>query len=138
MTARRLVVSGAVIALLFVASPLFAQDAPVLKTEKARPSIMMLSAYMITALVQGLDAHSTFKALDAGAGETNPFLINIARNRAAFIALKVAIATGLIYEGRGLAKKQKVVSVLTLAAINGVYIALAEQNYRVARQMRSR
>src|SRR5262245_19250327 len=56
------------------------------RPKASRPSIVMLSSYVVTAAVQGLDAHSTFKALDAGAIETNPLLTPLANNRKAFIA----------------------------------------------------
>ena len=98
----------------------------------------MLSSYAVTAVVQGLDAHSTFKALNAGAVETNPLLTPLANNRRAFIALKVAIAAALIYEGHGTSKQHKIRAVLILAAIDGAYIALARHNDQVARVMNRR
>lgn len=124
---------GAALLSLCVSTAAFAQTPP---PEPKRPSIVMLSAYTVTAIVQGLDAHSTFKALDAGGVEVNPFLFDVAKNRPAFIALKAGVAAGLIYAGHGIARKHKVVSVLTLAAINSVYIGLAANNYRAAKKMK--
>ena len=104
----------------------------------SRPSILMVSSYAVTAIVQGLDAHSTFKALDAGAVETNPLLTPLANNRKGFIALKVAIASALIYEAHGTSKQHKIRAVLLLGAIDAAYVALARHNYQVASVMKSR
>ena len=104
----------------------------------SRPSILMVSSYAVTAIVQGLDAHSTFKALDAGAVETNPLLTPLANNRKGFIALKVAIAAALIYEGHGTSKQHKIRALLILGAIDAAYVGLARHNYQVARTMSRR
>ena len=115
-----------------------ASSTPAPTSSGRRPSVLMMSSYAVTAIVQGLDAHSTFKAIDAGAVETNPLLTPLANNRAAFVALKAAIAAALIYEGHGTSKQHKIRALLILGAIDGAYIALARHNYRVARVMNSR
>jgi hypothetical protein len=113
-------------------------SAPAPKPSGHRPSVLMLSSYAVTAIVQGLDAHSTFKAIDAGAVETNPLLTPLANNRPAFVALKAAIAAALIYEGHGTSKQHKIRAVLILGAIDTAYVALARHNYQVATVMKSR
>ena len=92
----------------------------------------MLSLYATTAIVQGLDAHSTFRAIDAGAVERNPLLGSIADHRPAFIALKAGIAVAAIYAGHSLSRKRRVVAIVALVGIDVVYGSLVARNYRVA------
>lgn len=109
-----------------------------IERSSGRPSFLMQSLYATTIVVQGLDAHSTFRALDAGGKEGNPLIGSLAERRPAFIALKGAISTGTIYAARDLSKRHKVAAVLTLIGINSAYAALIANNYRVVAQMRAR
>ena len=97
----------------------------------------MQSLYATTIAIQGLDAHSTFRALQAGGNEGNPLLGPLAASRPAFLALKVGIAATLIYSGRDLSRGHKIGAVLALAGINSVYAALIRNNYRVGTHMRA-
>ncbi len=92
----------------------------------------MQALYGSTALVQGLDAQSTFKALDAGGVESNSLVKPFASNRPAFIALKATMASALIYAGHDLSKRHKVGAIIALTLVNSVYTAMAINNYRVA------
>ena len=99
-------------------------------------SPLMMSLYVSTAVTQALDVHSTLKALGHGAVETNPLLTGITGNKAAFIAVKSAVAAGSIYAASRLAKRNKVAAVASLVAINVAYGLVAHHNYRVARDLR--
>jgi len=70
------------------------------ESEKRRPSIVMMSLYSATALVQGLDAHSTLKAINAGATERNPLMHALTAHPPVFVALKAGAAAGLIFAGQ--------------------------------------
>jgi hypothetical protein len=94
------------------------------------------SLYVATAVMQGLDVHSTLRALDRGATEANPLMAGVTGNRAAFIATKAAVATATIFAARHMAKRNKVAAALTLVAINAAYIMVARHNYRVASSLR--
>ena len=100
-------------------------------------SIVMHALYGSAVVVHGLDAHSTFAALDAGAIEVNPVLEPLTRHRAPFIAFKAGVAAGTIYAAHHMAKRNKVAAALTLLAVNSVYAVIAANNYRVAREMRA-
>lgn len=102
-----------------------------------RPSFLMQSLYATTIVVQGLDAHSTFRAIDAGGKEGNPLVGSLAERRPAFLALKGAISTATIYAARDLSKRHKVAAVLTLIGINSAYAALIANNYRVVAHMKA-
>ncbi len=113
-------------------------DAGPAPPETTRPgrSVMMTTLYASTALMQGLDAHSTMTALNAGAVERNPLMSYLTSHPPAFVALKTGAAVGLIYAGQRLAKHNKTHAVIALVAVNSAYLAIATHNYRVASRLR--
>jgi hypothetical protein len=102
---------------------------------EGRPS-WMIPMHIMTAAMQGLDAHSTFAAFDVGAVEANPLVASFAHNRPAFTALKVGVAAGIVYTTDRLARRHPIRAFITAAAINSVYAMVAANNYRVARGLR--
>ena len=111
-------------------------DAKAPDLEKRRPSILMTSLYATTALVQGLDAHSTLKAISVGATERNPIMSFLTSHPPVFVALKAGAAAGLIVAGRRLAKHNKVHAAIALIAIDSAYAFIVAHNYRVAARLR--
>lgn len=103
-----------------------------------RVSPTMQSLYVATALTQALDAQSTFKALNAGAVESNSLVKPFAGNRPAFIALKAGMATAFIYAGHNLSKRHKIGAVIALGLVNSLYAAIAMNNYHVIHVMNGR
>src|SRR5690348_9269000 len=78
------------------------------RPEASRWSPLLWSLYSSTVVVQGLDAASTFRALDAGAIETNPLVSWATANRPGFVALKLGIAAGTIYSAHALSRHHKI------------------------------
>ena len=109
-------------------------DPIVLRRPKTGGSTLLSSLYASTVIMQGLDVHSTLKALGAGAVEGNPIMAGVTRNRAAFIATKAAVAAVTILATRKFAKKNKVAAVITLIAVNSAYALIAKHNYDLARR----
>ena len=107
-------------------------------SDDGRVSPVMQWLYATTVVTQGLDAQSTFKALSAGAAESNSLVKSIAANRPAFVALKLSMATAFIYAGHDLSKRHKVGAIIALTLVNSVYTAIAINNYRVAHVMDTR
>jgi hypothetical protein len=103
--------------------------------EFPRFSPTLQSLYVTTAFVQGLDAVSTFKAMDHGAVEANSLVKPFASSRPAFVALKVGMAAAFIYQGHQMSKRHKIGAIITLTVINSVYAAIAMNNYRVIHTM---
>jgi hypothetical protein len=101
-------------------------------------SLVMQSLYVSTALVQGLDANSTFKALNAGAVESNSLVKPFASNRPAFVALKVSMSAAFIYAGHDLSRRHKIGAIIALSLVNSLYTAIALHNYHVAHVMDAR
>jgi hypothetical protein len=104
--------------------------------ERPRPSILMTSLYATTVIVQGLDAHSTLKAINAGATERNRVMSVFTSRPPAFVALKAGAAAGLILAGRRLAKHSKLQAAIALIAIDSTYALIAAHNYRVANRLK--
>jgi hypothetical protein len=100
-----------------------------------RPSPVMQSLYVTTAVVQILDAHSTLRAVDAGADELNSIVAPLAHHPAAFVALKSGMAAAFIYGGHTMSKHHKVGAIITLGVLNSFYLAIAVHNYHVANTM---
>lgn len=98
-----------------------------------RWSPTLWSLYASTVAIQGLDAVSTFRALDAGAVETNPLVSWATPSRPGFLALKMGIASAAIYSAHELSRRHKVRAMIALVAMNSAYAALAAHNYTIAR-----
>lgn len=97
------------------------------------PVLASLQAGMIAT--QMLDAHSTFRALDAGAVEGNPMMGGLVKNRAAFIGVKAAMGASLVYMTHRIGQRNKVAAIALAAAANSAYAMIASHNYRVARSL---
>ena len=109
------------------------QIAPV--NRGAGSSATFKSLYASTAIMQGLDVHSTMAILKHGGGEANPLMGGLVTNKAAFIGVKAAVAAGTIMAAHKIGKRNKVAAVVTLVAINSAYAFVVQHNYRVARSL---
>ena len=106
------------------------QIAPV--NRGAGSSAALRSLYASTAIMQGLDVHSTMAVLKHGGGEANPIMGGLVKNKAAFIGVKAGVAAGTILAARQIGKRNKVAAIVTLVAINSAYAFVVQHNYRVA------
>jgi hypothetical protein len=97
--------------------------------------VWLLPMHVWTATMQGLDAHSTFEAHDAGGTEANPIVpFDPGEHRAAFVALKVGVAAGLIYYTEKDVRRHPWRAAIITAAVNSAYLAIVAHNYRIARE----
>ena len=93
---------------------------------------VLRSLHIGLAASQIYDVYSTTTAIRRGAIEANPLMKNIVSSRAAFIALKVAMTAGPIYEAEKLWKKNhRFAAIALMAASNGIMMAVAAHNTRV-------
>jgi len=97
-------------------------------------SAVLGGLYVSTAVFQGLDVHSTIKALGRGAAEANPIMAKLTTNRLAFAATKAAVAAATILAARRIARQNRVAAIATLVAINSAYALVVRHNYGVARR----
>jgi Domain of unknown function (DUF5658) len=94
---------------------------------------VLVPLYASFAALQALDAHSTLRALDAGATEVNPLLGGIAQKPAALLALKAGVAASTIYLVEKVRLKSRGAAIALMAALNSVYATIVAHNYRVPR-----
>jgi hypothetical protein len=110
-------------------------QAPVRGSEEPQPHKrgILVPLYASFAALQALDAHSTLRALDAGATEANPLLGGIAHKPAALLAVKAAVAASTIYLVEKVRVRNRGAAIALMAALNSVYATLVAHNYRVPR-----
>lgn len=101
-----------------------------------RSSRLLASLLVSTVVVQALDVHSTFRALDRGAVEANPVMAPLTGNKGAFIATKAAVAAATVLAAQRIGRRNKVAAIATLVAVNTAYAFVIDHNYRVARGLR--
>jgi hypothetical protein len=102
-----------------------------------RFSPTLQSLYFTTALVQGLDAITTFRAMDHGAVEANSLVKPFASNRPAFLALKAGMATAFIYQGHEMSKRHKIGAIIALGLVNSAYATIVANNIHVIHAMQA-
>ena len=102
-------------------------------TAQKRPS-SLIPMYASFAALQGLDYHSTTKALSSGVGqEGNPVMGAVVGNKGAFLALKAASTAGVVLVGEKLWKKNRAGAIVFMAIANGVMASVVAHNYSVMR-----
>jgi hypothetical protein len=89
--------------------------------------------YASTALLQALDAHSTMKAINAGAHEANPMMKGVAGNKGALLAVKAGVTGATIFMAERMWKRNPVGAVAMMAIVNGVNAFVVAHNYRVVK-----
>ena len=92
------------------------------------------SMYVSFAALQIMDAVSTRKALNSGGTEANPAMAGLARNTAAFYAVKAGTAAATTYFAERLSKNHPRAATIMMAVLNTAYAAVVAHNYRVARR----
>jgi hypothetical protein len=91
----------------------------------------LIPLYASFVALQVGDLATTFRALDGGASEANPALGGLASNRAAMVALKAGMTTGTLLLSERLWKRNRVATIVLMAAMNGAYLAVVAHNARV-------
>jgi hypothetical protein len=120
-------------------APLFFQSRPTDTPLAVQPAVergaprgaLMTSLYVSFAALQALDAHSTIRALDRGARESNPMIAPFADNTGALIALKAGTAAGVIYMTDRVRRHNRLASIVIMAAANSAYATIVARNYRI-------
>lgn len=97
----------------------------------------MMVTYSTTFVVQMYDAHTTLRALDAGAREMNPLISPFSSDPRTVIAIGLVRATAINLALRSIAQRNKWAAVVVGAGINSAYLMVAVHNNRVANGMRA-
>jgi hypothetical protein len=107
---------------------------PVRGIEEPRRPAAMLPLYGSLIALQGLDIHSTRRAIGSGAGsEANPAMRPIVKNSAAFVAVKAGATAGVIWASEKLWRKNRKAAVVFAGVVNAAMAAVVANNYRVNR-----
>ena len=101
--------------------------------EASRPAAL-LPLYVSLAALQGMDFHSTRRALDTGSGrEANPAMRGVVSHGAAFFALKAGATVGVVWASEKMWKKNRKGAVIFATVVNAAMAAIVANNYRVSR-----
>jgi hypothetical protein len=111
-----------------------ADKEPARNPEPAQRRGILVPLYVSFATLQALDAHSTLRALNAGATEANPVMAGVAGRPAALVAMKAGMAASAIYLVEKLRLKSRRTAVILMAALNTAYTTIVAHNYRVGRR----
>ena len=110
------------------AMPTALVTAPTIQAQP-RPSALT-SLYVSFAALQGLDVHSTTRAITSGAGrEANPAMRWIVGNPAGLIAVKGAATGTIIWITEKIRRKHPRAAIVFMAAINSTMAAVVARNY---------
>ncbi len=101
-------------------------------TTRPRPRLLV-PLYVSFSALQVADAHSTLRAISAGAGEQNPVFRSTVDRPAAFVALKASMAASTILLTEQFRASHPTGALVLMAALNSVYATLVTHNYRAAR-----
>jgi hypothetical protein len=105
-----------------------------LHDRKPRRPAALLPLYGSLITLQGLDVHSTRRALDAGAGESNPAMRPVVTNGAAFLAVKAGATASVIWVSERMWKKNRKAALILTGVVNVAMAAVVANNYRVSRR----
>jgi hypothetical protein len=94
------------------------------------PRGVLPGLYLGLGALQTLDAHSTFRALDAGMHEGNPLMRWATSHPVAFVSMKGAATAGTIFVAEKIRKKHPKRAMAFMAAINTAYALVVLHNYR--------
>ena len=98
-----------------------------------RPAALV-PLYISFGVLQGLDVHSTLRALETGAVEANPLMQGLADSAVGMAAVKAAAGAGVIFASERMWKHNKVAAVLFMTATNSAMAWVVQHNHRVARR----
>jgi hypothetical protein len=95
--------------------------------------VKFFAVYSSFVALQAMDAHSTLRALNKGASESNPLVGGMASQPAALLAMKAGSATATIFLAQRLRKEHPVGALFLMAGINSAYATLVAHNYRAVK-----
>jgi hypothetical protein len=100
------------------------------RQHRPAPLVPLYASY---ASLQALDIHSTIRALQRGAVETNPVMKGIVAHEVGLIAVKAASGVAVIYATEKMWKKNRTAAVVLMVAANSAMGWVVQHNYRAVR-----
>lgn len=95
---------------------------------------VLVPLYVSFATLQLLDAHSTIRALGAGAHEQNPVMKGIASQPAALVAVKSGVAASTILIADKIRERSRTGAIIFMAAANSLTATVVAHNYSTLAQ----
>jgi hypothetical protein len=111
-------------------APAIPRDAPV-AVKPGVPKGVQPALYGGLIVLQGLDVHSTLRAIDAGHYEQNPLMRWSVEHPAALISMKAAASAATIYVAEKIRKRHPRRAMFFIAAVNSAYAFIVVRNYSV-------
>ncbi len=133
-----LIFSGSVAAAGLEDATVPAIPAPQARITDARRPAILPALYATLGVMQAWDAHSTLRALKAGAREANPIAGPFAGNSGSMLGLKATTTVSTIFFAERVWKKNRVAAIVLMTAINGATAAVAITNMRNSRMAAGR
>lgn len=99
-------------------------------TTTSRVAIAAMYGGFVT--LQGLDAHSTLRALDAGLVEGNPLMRWATDHPVGLVSMKAGATVATLLVAEKIRKKHPKRALIFMAAINAAYAFVVSHNYRAA------
>ena len=93
----------------------------------------LVPLYISFGALQVLDVHSTSRALERGAFESNPMMSGFAGNSASLIAVKAGGAAVALWASEQLWKNNRVAAIGFMLAANAGMAWVVQHNYRAVR-----
>ena len=97
---------------------------------------VLIPLYVTFASLQMLDAHSTLRAVNAGAVEQNPLMRGFADRPVALVAVKAGVAASTIVLADKMRGHSRVGAIVMMAALNSTYAIVVAHNYRTVPSLR--
>jgi hypothetical protein len=118
-----------------VASPISVERQA--KAPVAAPGGSGLPAALSMSFValQVLDVHSTLRAIDRGARESNGLMAPFVDQPAAFMAVKAGTAAAILYMSDRVSRRSRVGAIVMMAAFTSAYATVVTNNYRIAARL---
>jgi hypothetical protein len=109
------------------------------KPERSKPSFdepqrpaALLPLYGSLVALQGLDFHSTRRAITSGSGrESNPAMREVVHDNLAFLTVKAGATATVIWASEKMWKKNRKGAVIFATVVNAAMAAIVANNYRV-------
>ena len=103
---------------------------PASDTALPRPPVFT-SLYVSFAALQGLDVHSTLRAVANGKREANPVVGAVIDSPVRLAAMKAATAAGIVLSVEQLRKRHPRTALLLMVGLNSAYTTIVAHNYMI-------
>ena len=120
-------------------------EAPVAGAEQLRPDARpfgrrpgdgaLVPLYASFGALQGLDVHSTLRAIDRGGREANQFMAPMTERPAVFMAIKAGSTAGILYLTERVRRRSPTAAIVMMTAFNSAYAVVVANNYRIGNRL---